>query len=94
MREILQSIDVMNATGSVAALLLCCVSGGAQADQQAGVERLSTEFSTASEAPRGSYALVERDETILAVTHDQPHRHNDGSVIAARRRAQREQVTS
>ena len=67
MREILQSIDVMNATGSVAALLLCCVSGGAQADQQAGVERLSTEFSTASEAPRGSYALVERDETILAV---------------------------
>ncbi|MCA8970722.1 MAG: hypothetical protein KDC95_13090 [Planctomycetes bacterium] len=57
----------MNATGSVAALLLCCVSGGAQADQQAGVERLSTEFSTASEAPRGSYALVERDETILAV---------------------------
>ncbi|MEZ5215379.1 MAG: hypothetical protein R2715_02015 [Ilumatobacteraceae bacterium] len=38
--------------------------------------------------------LLVADETILAVTHDQPHRHNDGSVIAARRRAQREEVTS
>ncbi|MCB9883239.1 MAG: hypothetical protein H6832_11915 [Planctomycetes bacterium] len=68
MREILQSIDLWKVTCSVAALLLCSASAGAQRDQpEAAVERLSTEFTTAIEAPRGSYALVERDETILAV---------------------------
>ncbi len=40
--------------------------------------------------------LVERehvlvaDEAQLAVTADQPHRHNDGALVAARRRQQRE----
>lgn len=40
--------------------------------------------------------LVERshvlvgDKDLLAVNADKPHRHNDGSVVAARRRAQRE----
>lgn len=31
------------------------------------------------------------DEAQLAVTDDQPHRHNDGTAVAARRKALREQ---
>lgn len=43
--------------------------------------------------------LVERqhvlvaDEAHLAVTEDQPHRHNDGAAVAARRKALREGAT-
>ena len=44
--------------------------------------------------------LVERhhvlvaDPDVLAVTADQPHRHNDGEAIAAHRRQQREGAAS
>jgi len=40
--------------------------------------------------------LVDREhvlvgnETDLSVNHDRPHRHNDGSLVAARRKAERE----
>jgi ring-1,2-phenylacetyl-CoA epoxidase subunit PaaB len=42
--------------------------------------------------------LVHRPDLIvaptaeLAVNHDKPHRHNDGSRVAARRKAQREEA--
>lgn len=34
--------------------------------------------------------IVEADEAFIAPNEDKPHRHNDGSRVAARRRAQRE----
>ena len=44
--------------------------------------------------------LVERSSILvappehLAVNQDKPHRHNDGALVAARRRAQRERSTT
>jgi ring-1,2-phenylacetyl-CoA epoxidase subunit PaaB len=35
--------------------------------------------------------LVVADPALLAVNADRPHRHNDGSVVAARRKAKRAQ---
>jgi hypothetical protein len=34
--------------------------------------------------------IVSADHSFIAPNADKPHRHNDGSLVAARRKAQRE----
>lgn len=36
--------------------------------------------------------VLEAEPGLLAVNDDRPHRHNDGSVVAARRKARRAEV--